>query len=609
MMQKTQMIQDIEEYGAQHTKNPIAKFIIRDILAEEASIKNADDFQRVLGKICRKYKTIFPKAALGKVYKTMVMEDPTIIVNSKLSIYFMKKAGRSRSGILNVSVVMRPEKFSCKYNCYFCPNETIANGAKVDMPRSYLSNEDAVRRAADVEFDAIRQVHVRLAALENNGHPLDKIELRVLGGTFSCYPKDYAYEFIRDLYYAVNTFKADPRQPLTLAEEQHLNQTHNIHVVGLGLETRPDEIDAQEIKRFRDYGCTRVELGVQHTEDFLLKKLNRGHGVKHSIQAIRLLKNAGFKVEIHIMADLPGTTPELDKLCYSKVLLGEDLIPDYLKDYPCLAVSFTEVKKWLENGKWKPYSERDIGLLEDVLVHRQKITRKMVRVNRTQRDFPNAKESNDYLGYTSQSIPSDLGDKIHKKAIKMGIYCQCIRCREIKDESFDPRQIKYYTLGFTASGCKEYFISAEIPRPNSNLLLGFIRLRILSKDKLHLSSIAELQSCDAMIRELHVYGRVTSVGEKGNGAQHAGIGKKLLAKAEWIAKTHFRTKMAIISGIGVREYYARRGYSLDGTYMVKKLFTLREFMTLIFVASILLYLCKFHSQLCSWNLGNFVGIH
>jgi elongator complex protein 3 len=231
----------------------------------------------------------------------------------------------------------------------------------------------------------------------------------------------------------------------------------------------------------------------------------------------------------------------------------------------------------------------------------------MVRVNRTQRDFPNAKESNDFLGYTSQSIPSDLGDKIHKKAIKMGIYCQCIRCREIKDESFDPREIKYYTLGFMASGCKEYFISAEIPRPHSNLLLGFIRLRILDMHIQHI--IPELQSCDAIIRELHVYGRVTTVGERGEGAQHLGIGTKLLAKAEWIAKTHFRTKMAIISGIGVREYYAKRGYALDGTYMVKRLYTFRDFMSVIFVASILLYLCKFHSQLCSWNQGNFVGIH
>jgi elongator complex protein 3 len=217
----------------------------------------------------------------------------------------------------------------------------------------------------------------------------------------------------------------------------------------------------------------------------------------------------------------------------------------------------------------------------------------MVRVNRTQRDFPNAKESNDYLGYTSRNIPSDLGDKIHKKAIKMGIYCQCIRCREIKDESFDPRKIKYYTLPFIASGCKEYFISAEIPRPNSNLLLGFIRLRILNKSQLHLSSIPELQSCDAMIRELHVYGRVTNVGEKGDGAQHLGIGTKLLTKAEWIAKANFRTKIAIISGIGVREYYAKRGYILDGTYMVKQLYSFWDFMNVIFVVSILFYIIRY----------------
>ena len=411
---------------------------------------------------------------------------------------------------------------------------------------------------------------------------MDKIELRILGGTFSSYPKDYAKEFIRDLYFAVNTFKKPNREPFSLEKEQQLNETNGIHVVGMGLETRPDTITKDEIIRFREFGCTRVEIGVQHTEDFLLRKLNRGHGVQQSIKAIRLLKNAGFKVEVHIMTDLPGSTPELDKLCYTKVLQGEDLIPDYMKDYPCLDVAFTEIKKWKQDGRWKPYSEHNIELLEDVLIHRQKITPKMVRVNRTQRDFANAKESNDFLGYSSQTIRSDLGDVIHKKAIKMGIYCQCIRCREIKEETLDLKKIKYFVHKFIASGATEYFISAEVEKPNRNLLLGFIRLRILNKDEN--SYLPDLQDCDAMIRELHVYGRVQAVGDKkSTNTQHRGIGKTLLRKAEWIARFHCRTKMAIISGIGVREYYRKRGYYQQGTFMVKNLFWQPQKYYLIFV--------------------------
>ena len=576
---------EIEDLNINSNSNKIpvvVKLILKEVLANDSHFETREKFDHSLSRINRKYKVSLPKAVFGNAYKLMLVENPNTRYFPQLQTWLMKKAVRSRSGILNVSVVMRPEKFSCKFNCYFCPNETIANGAKVDMPRSYLSNEDAVRRAALVDFDAVRQVHVRLSNLEHNGHPLDKIELRILGGTFSSYPQDYAKEFIRDLYYAVNTYKKPSREPFSLEKEQQINELNGIHVVGMGLETRPDTITKDEIIRFREFGCTRVEIGVQHTENFLLRKLNRGHGVQQSIKAIRLLKNAGFKVEIHIMTDLPGSTPELDKLCYTKVLQGEDLLPDYMKDYPCLDVAFTEIKKWKQDGRWKPYSENNIELLEDVLIHRQKITPKMVRVNRTQRDFANAKESNDFLGYSSETIRSDLGDCIHKKAIKMGIYCQCIRCREIKEETFDVKKIKYFVQKFIASGAIEYFISAEIPQPNSNLLLGFIRLRIL--DKKENSYLLDLQDCDAMIRELHVYGRVQAVGDHNRtNTQHRGIGKTLLKKSEWVARLHFRKKMAIISGIGVRDYYRKRGYYQQGTFMVKDLFWLPQNYYLIFV--------------------------
>jgi elongator complex protein 3 len=313
-------------------------------------------------------------------------------------------------------------------------------------------------------------------------------------------------------------------------------------------------------------------MGVQHTDDNLLRRVNRGHGIKQSKQAIKLLKEYGFKVEIHIMTDLPGATPEGDKECYKQVLQTDpDLVPDYLKDYPCLDVDFTKIKTWKQEGKWTPYAERtpDAKDLKEVLIYRQQITPKWVRVNRMQRDFQSATE--DRLGYTSQSIKSNLAQIVTDEAEKRGVFCQCIRCCELSNESFDPKDIKYTIHSLTASQANEFYICAEIPRVNRDLLLGFIRLRICTT--LHNSILPELKENTAMIRELHVYGRVKTVGsgEAGQGAQHKGIGKTLLKSAEQIAQQYGAEQMAVISGIGVRDYYKKQGYELRGTYMMKKL--------------------------------------
>ena len=526
--------------------------------------------------LARKYHMSINKRWLSQAYQELSASDPTSFPHaSPLQFALMKRAVRSASGIVNVSVVMPPDTFSCKYNCKFCPNEP-------DMPRSYLSNEDAIKRASSVHFIAAEQVWVRFRALQLNGHPIDKIEFRILGGTFSCYEHPVADAFIRDLYYAANTYydTLPRREPLPLQQEQELNTVATIHVVGLGVETRPDEITLAEIVRFRKYGVTRVEIGVQHTDDALLKTVNRGHGVKQSRHAIQLLKEYGFKVEIHIMTDLPGATPEGDKECYRQVLQADpDLTPDYMKDYPCLDVTFTEIKDWKVSGRWTPYAERDGGaLLRDVLVYRQAITPPYVRVNRIQRDFAEAMDSNEHLGFTSATHMTNLAQIVKRDAEDAGIYCQCIRCSEIRNETFDLSEITYNTLQFTASGAEEYFISATVPRPTRNLLLGFIRLRLcVSHDippdsaRYHPHPMEELRGKTAMIRELHVYGSVRHVdsGTGGNSAQHLGIGKYLLAMAESIARTNKYEKMAIISGIGVRDYYRKRGYELQGTYMVK----------------------------------------
>lgn len=546
------------------------EMILRDLIAAAAMgpITEAS-FSDIMRKSSSKYKYkgIPSKWTLGTLYRTLNKQNPaTYPNNASLHRFLVKKSVRSTSGILNVSVSLPPDKFSCKYNCHFCPNEP-------GMPRSYLSNEDVFKRAAQVGFDTVQQVYIRLLALERNGHEIDKLEFRVLGGTFSCYDHDIADDFVRDLYYGANTYYGDRERPRgTIEEEQERNVTALVHVVGLGVETRPDEIKPAEIIRFRRYGITRVEIGVQHTDDALLRKVNRGHLTKHSKAAIKLLKDYGFKVEIHIMADLPGATPEGDKECYKQVLQTDpDLIPDYMKDYPCLDVDFTTIKTWKAEGKWQPYAERspDAKELKDVLVYRQSITPKWVRVNRVQRDFQEAKEG--CLGFTSDSIKTNLSQIVKREAEKQGVFCQCIRCCELRDQTFKPADIQYKTECFPASGGTEYFISAEIPGEPRHTLLGFIRLRI--SDALQTSILPELTGSTAMIRELHVYGSMTSVGQEAkSGAQHMGIGKALLAEAEHIAKrVHKCTQIAVISGIGVRGYYKKRGYDLKGSYMMKSL--------------------------------------
>lgn len=563
---------------------PILKSMLDDLLLLPADAYEPGSaiLHKTFLQLARKYKRMPSKGELGNLYRALLKEpskDGTepIPYNETLYRALILKSVRSTSGILNVSVSLPPDKFSCKYNCYFCPNEP-------GMPRSYLSNEDVFKRASTVGFSTIRQVYDRLDVLERNGHPIDKVEFRVLGGTFSCYDHAITDAFVRDLYYAANTYYGGRgRVAATLEEEQEWNVGARVHVVGLGVETRPDEITLAEVVRFRRYGITRVELGVQHTDDELLRRVNRGHGLAESKAAIRLLKNYGFKLELHIMADLPGATPEGDMACYTAVLRTDPgLIPDYMKDYPCLDVSYTKVRKWKEQGKWKPYAEQtaDARDLMEVLIYRQSITPPWVRVNRVQRDFK--PECAVELGYKSDSIKSNLAQLVKDAAEARGIYCQCIRCCEVRNEKYTADEIEYNIYSFEASGAREYFIAAQVARSHRPLILGFIRLRL--NELLADSPFPALQGLTAVIRELHVYGALQIVGLSGanekvglsgasgeSKAQHNGIGRQLLSMAEAVAQREGYTHCAVISGVGVRGYYQKHGYVYADTYMVKEL--------------------------------------
>ena len=461
----------------------------------------------------------------------------------------IKKKCRSWSGVLVVTVVMRPDKFSCPFDCHYCPNEP-------GQPRSYLSSEPAVARANRNEFDPVKQFRSRLNMLRNNGHTINKIEIIVLGGTFSTYPRTYQEEFISGLFYASNTQDFDERPILSLVQEQHINETAKYRIIGISLETRPDLITRHELLRFRHLGCTRVQIGVQHTDNSILKLVNRGHTVETSIKAISLLRNFGFKIDVHIMPDLPGTTPDLDNQMMHDILCSPDFQPDYLKIYPCLDVQHTTIRNWKHNGFWKPYSEQHNGsqLLLDVCSHAKIYSKYWIRFNRIQRDFPEEKDG--VIGYASDNIRSNFRQLLQNYCAKAGIFCKCIRCREVKNKKRQSYQ--FFTDKYFAADGFEFFISCA--SPDRTVLYGFVRLR-LSSNNLHRS---------ALIRELHVYGTLQNLHSKTtHSTQHQGIGKALMLHAEYIALTHRYFNIAVISGVGVREYYRKLGYSLSYTYMTK----------------------------------------
>tara|TARA_B100000674_G_C37971132_1_gene977033 strand:+ start:1853 stop:3820 length:1968 start_codon:yes stop_codon:yes gene_type:complete len=496
--------------------------------------------------------------------------------HERLERYILTKPVRSWSGVLPVTLTCKPSKFSCPKDCYMCPNETIANGAEKDMPRSYLSTEPAFLRADSVGFDTKGQFDSRITTLKNNGHTVDKIEIIVLGGTFSSYPTEYQIEFCRDIFYAANVFENEDRDRLSLEEEQKINETAKLRIIGISLETRPDFINERELRKFRRLGCTRIQIGVQHTDNKILEIINRGHDIECSIRAVKLIKDWGFKLDVHLMPDLPGATPDSDKKMFDFIFSTSHICADYMKIYPCLDVKYTEIRKWKEQGRWKPYAEQDIENLISVLIHAKKQIPKWLRINRLQRDFPHENKNNNYVGFASDTIKSNLRQILLDRMKKDGLSCKCIRCREVKDQRIDISTAKISIEKYPSSDGTEFYI--EMQDPIRDILYGFVRLRLTHATNNH--KLPELRDPDnihhgaALIRELHVYGILKTVNNRSKDGkpQHYGFGKQLMRIAEITAFQNNYTKMAVISGIGVRKYYEHKmGYHLEGTYMTKKL--------------------------------------
>ncbi len=443
----------------------------------------------------------------------------------------VKKPVRTISGVTPLTVVLKPKK--CDHGtCIYCPG-----GEKV--PQSYTDKSPAIMRALGLAFDPYEQVMNRLFVLNKMGHPTDKIEIIILGGTFLQYPLDYQYEFVKRCFDALNGKDAKD-----LAEAKKLNETAEHRCVAMCIENRPDNCSDEEIERMLDLGTTRVEIGVQILDDEIYKKVNRGHTVQDVVDATRRLKNSGFKVGYHIMPGLPYSNPEKDLELFKKVFEDSKFRPDQLKIYPCQVVEDSILAKTHDLIKYKPYDEEQT---RELLIKMMHIIPSYCRVMRMMREFPKEKLVE---GVERLDLRKDIEEDFRHKHVKL----REIRMREVGFNKNVDLDTKLKIIEYEASEGKEFFLEVV---NDEDILFGLLRLRF--------------HDGEAMVRELHVYGQALDLGIKGKISQHMGIGKLLMEKAEEIIKEKGIKKLSVISGVGVREYYKKLGYNIEGFYMVKKI--------------------------------------
>jgi len=593
--------------------------IITEIIAKSPQSKaKFDDVRRQIAgglKMKQPANRDLLKAYQNLLKKKRVKQDKNIEK-------FLRKADiRTLSGIAIVTSLIKP--YACPGKCVYCPTEAR-------MPKSYLATEPAAARALGLKFNPYEQMQKRILMLEGNGHPTDKIEYIIKGGTWNAYPLEYQYWFILESFRACNrpspakagygAASQTKRKKLTpnssleklqeaLEKEQKKNETAKHRIIGLTLETRPDAITPKTIYHMRQLGCTRIELGLQAPDDKILKLVKRGHTVQQFRDAMLLLRQAGFKVDLHFMPDLPGTTPKHDVAMYKKLFTDPGLKPDMVKIYPNTVIPSSELYKWFKAGKYQPYGEKK---LFDALLKMKLATPRYCRISRLIRDIPDNE-------IAAGNRITNLREALTKELAKRGQKCVCLRCREIgrltntgllrpdlvgtRNDNLKPKLFveKYETIGGT-----EYFLTFE--DKNRSAVYAFLRLRIPYKSTTPNPSFlrrgdvslppgewqnhhslpigkGEMERVEeqlykllpeikdvAFVRELHTYGQLLEIGKTDKKAiQHKGMGKKLLLEAEKIAKKNKLSKIAVISGVGVKEYYRKNGYGKIGSYMIKSL--------------------------------------
>ena len=480
------------------------------------------------------------KSMLVAVYRDLISKGE-MKPNKALLEKIRLKPMRTLSGVTTVTVLTKP--YPCPGKCIFCPDD-------FRMPKSYLPDEPGAMRALYHQFNPYDQVTARIETLYSVGHPTDKIELLILGGTWNAYPKDYQEWFVKRCLDAMNQDESP-----TLEVAQALNETAPHRNVGLVIETRPNNITLKEIAWLRHLGVTKIQMGVQSLNDEILSINQRGHTREEAINATALLRAAGFKIVLHWMPNLLGASPSSDKADFA--MLWEHLAPDEIKIYPTQLLEGTELYTAWQRGEYQPYTtEILVNLIADI----KPTIPQYCRVNRVIRDIPS---THVVAGNKRTSLRQDIQRELKRR----GQHCRCIRCREVRGKSVSAENLQLKTLVYKTGGAIEHFISWVT---QEDKLAGFIRLSLPGSDSVS-TGMADLDGA-AIIREVHVYGQSLQVGEEKDGAaQHAGLGTKLLIEAEKTAREAGYKRTAVIAAIGTRHYYLQRGYKRGSHYLVKDL--------------------------------------
>ncbi len=569
--------------------------IVRAVVAEPDLTPRRLD--HILKAHPRGGRGLYPRDAVVAAYRAFAGRDglppfdPAVLDRLRLNPV------RSRSGVTPVAVLTRP--YPCPGACVFCPTDAR-------MPKSYLADEPGAQRAARQAFDPYRQAWVRLAALHAAGHPVDKVELIVLGGTWSAYPEPYQIWFVKRLFDALNDFGArnddgapmgggtplatattattttaataipTPTTPTTATpaagpgtpdgraawRELHAahaaNEAAACRCVGLSVETRPDHVDPAEVRRLRHLGVTKVQIGIQSLDDAVLAANRRGHDVAATRRAMRLLRRAGFKLHAHWMPNLLGATPDGDLADYLRLWDDPDVRPDELKIYPCALVATAELVAHHRAGRWRPYPR---AALVDLLADCFTATPPWCRLTRVIRDIP-------ATDIVAGDIPTNLRQAVERRLAERGRASHDIRAREVRGRAVDAGALVLDVLRYRAGGGEEVFLQLVTPGPDARLA-AFLRLFLPDPAE---PPVFDVLAGAAIIREVHVYGQAVEIGAALPGkAQHAGLGGRLVAAAARLAAGGGHPRLAVISAVGTRPYYRRLGFVDAGPYQVMPL--------------------------------------